>query len=265
MWSNRLLERRVMERCAHVVTSTVHLRDALRERYGHLPADKFTAILNGYDEADFAAHTEPPARGDRFVVVHAGSINADFRDPRPLFRVLRRLIDNGKLERDRLTLRFIGGGEYAESPAIRTALAETELVQQVEFVRRVPFAQALRELGRAELLLLLQASTDTVGLVPAKLYEYLRTQKPILAMVYPGATSEVLGITGGGWAVDPRDETALEEAVAVAYSAWKSDDLRTHAARLDALRQFDRKTLTRHLADVFERLRRPKSADFDDC
>src|SRR5439155_3936660 len=84
MWSNRLLERRVMERCAHVVTSTVHLCDALRERYTHLPADKFTAILNGYDEADFAAHTEPPVRGDRFVVVHAGSINADFRVPSPL-------------------------------------------------------------------------------------------------------------------------------------------------------------------------------------
>jgi glycosyltransferase involved in cell wall biosynthesis len=255
MWINSLLERRVIERCAHVVTSTVHLRDVLRERYAHLPAGKFTAILNGYDEADFTGLTESPVRGERFVVVHAGSINADFRDPRPLFRALRRLIDKGKVERDRLTLRFIGGGEYAESATIRAALADTDLVQQVNFACRVPFDEALRELARADLLLLLQASEATVGLVPAKLYEYLRAQKPILAMVYPGAAAEVLAITGGGWAVDPRDEAALEEVVATAYGAWKVDNLRTYTARLDALRRFDRRTLTGHLANLFERLR----------
>jgi len=48
------LERRVIERCAHVVTSTAHIRDEMRLRYPQVPAEKITTILNGYDEADFA-------------------------------------------------------------------------------------------------------------------------------------------------------------------------------------------------------------------
>ena len=256
---NRLLEKRVMESCTHVVTSTTHLRDSLRTQYSHLCRDKITAISNGYDEADFAA-VAPASRGERFVIVHAGSINADFRDPRPLFRALRRLTDKGKLDRSRIELRFIGAGPYAESDAIRTALAEADLAQQVQFVPRIPFGEALRELEAAGLLLLLQASADTVGLVPAKLYEYLRAQRPVLAMVYPGATAEVLAITGGGWAVDPRDDAATDEAIAVAYSAWKLDRLQTYSADLHALRKFDRRALTGHLAKLFDQLRSSESS-----
>jgi hypothetical protein len=57
-------------------------------------------------------------------------------------------------------------------------------------------------LARADLLLLLQASADTIDLIPAKIYEYLHALKPLLALVHPGATSELLGTVGGGWAAD---------------------------------------------------------------
>jgi glycosyltransferase involved in cell wall biosynthesis len=252
---NRLLERRVVERCDHVVTTTTHLRDLLRTRYPELPREKITAIPNGYDEADFAGFSEfPRVRGDRFAMVHAGSINADFRDPRPLFRALRRLIDGGRLDRNSLSLRFIGPGDYADSEAVRSAVSEANLINQVEFLPRVPFDEALRELASADVLLLLQASADTVELIPAKLYEYLRAQKPVLAVVYPGATSEILSTTGGGWTVDPRDEAALEETIAVAYNVWVTGNLSTVTANLDTLRRYERRTLTGNLASLFDRL-----------
>ena len=51
---------------------------------------KMTAIPNGYDEADFADFMPlPKQRTERLSIVHAGSINAEFRDPRPLFQSLR--------------------------------------------------------------------------------------------------------------------------------------------------------------------------------
>jgi glycosyltransferase involved in cell wall biosynthesis len=187
-------------------------------------------------------------------MVHAGSINADFRDPRPLFRALRRLIDGGRLDRNSLSLRFIGPGDYADSEAVRSAVSEANLINQVEFLPRVPFDEALRELASADVLLLLQASADTVELIPAKLYEYLRAQKPVLAVVYPGATSEILSTTGGGWTVDPRDEAALEETIAVAYNVWVTGNLSTVTANLDTLRRYERRTLTGNLASLFDRL-----------
>ncbi|MDQ6767280.1 MAG: glycosyltransferase family 4 protein [Candidatus Eremiobacteraeota bacterium] len=252
---NRHLEWRVVYRSNHIVTSTTHLRDVLRQRYPDLPSKKITAILNGYDEADFSGAPTPsgPA-SDHLLILHAGSVNPEFRDPRPLFTALQRLASSGAIDLDRIRLRFIGAGPFGDSQAVNAALAETGLASRTEFVPRVPYVEALHELARADMLLLLQASDDTVGLVPAKLYEYLRTQRPVLALVRPGATSEVLAITGGGWAVDPRDAKGLDAAITLAYRAWDTGELISKHADLTALRQFDRKALAGELAGVFDRL-----------
>ncbi|MCL4797998.1 MAG: glycosyltransferase [Burkholderiales bacterium] len=252
-WAAPRLERRVVRSAAHVVTSTTELRDLLHARYADERAEKFTAILNGYDEADFAALPErAPARTDRLVAVHAGNINAEFRDPCPLLEAIARANAEGRLDASKILLRFIGGGPYADAERMRKCVADTGLTGAVEFVPRVPYAEALAALASADLLLLLQASEDTVSLVPAKLYEYLRSMRPVLALVLPGATSEVIARTGGGWLADPRDGAALQKTVVEIYALWQRGELAGRHASMEALRQFDRRRLTGELAAIFD-------------
>lgn len=251
---NRWLEARAVACSSQVVASTTHLCDLMRTRYPQ-HADKIGAILNGYDEADFAAlPVGSAADNERMTIVHAGNINAKFRDPRPLFRALRRAAADGLLDLRRIRLRFIGGGSFGDSAEVASEIAATDLADSVEFLPRVPYEQSLSELSRADLLLLLQASADTVGLVPAKLYEYLRAQKPVLAMVLPGATTDVLAETGGGWAVAPDDEATLTRILADAYHDWQQRTLSTRRADMQVLRRFDRKVLTGDLAALFDRI-----------
>jgi glycosyltransferase involved in cell wall biosynthesis len=250
---NRWLEKRVVHRCAAVVTSTQHLQQLLQARYAALPTPKIRAILNGYDEADFAdLPTGVVARGPRLRVVHTGNINAEFRDPIPLFEALGRLIGRGVLTASECEIRFVGGGAYGESGKVSAAVAAAGLADAVTFLPRVPYEASLRELSQAEIFLLLQASDDTVGLVPAKLYEYLRAQKPTLSLVRPGAITEVLAQTGGGWAVDPADGVALEHVVTEIVRAWRADQLPAHRADMKVLRNFDRRALAAELAAVFD-------------
>jgi len=257
---NRYLEERVIHRSGHVVTSTTHLRDMLRGRYPKVPPAKITSILNGYDDADFSGPAQPERGGDdQLLILHAGSINQEFRDPRPLLFSLRRLASAGLIEIDRVRLRFMGAGAFSESQSMKDVITETGTADRIEFSPRVGYDEALRELARADMLLLLQASDDTVGLVPAKLYEYLRAQRPVLALVFAGATSEVLAMTGGGWAADPRDAEALDAAVAAAYRAWRRGELANQCADPRALRQFDRKALAGQLANVFDGLVRDRA------
>jgi glycosyltransferase involved in cell wall biosynthesis len=258
---NRRLEARVVRRCDAVVTSTTHLRDLMRIRYPDVPREKIRAIANGYDEADFAGQQlVESARAPRLRIVHAGSINGDFRDPRPLFAALARLVGTGVISPSECEIRFIGGGPFGEAPEVRAAVAAAGLAGSVSFLPRVPYEESLRQLSDADLLLLLQASDDTVGLVPAKLYEYLRTQKPLLALVRDGAVTEVLDQTGGGWSANPADDAALDARLTEVVREWRSGKLPTHAARLDALHRFDRRELTGELVAVFDevcsRLRR---------
>lgn len=258
---NRWLERDVVRRSAAVVASTAHLRDLLRERYREEPRDKFHFIANGYDEGDFSGLPPRTNRlSTRLCIVHAGSINADFRDPRPVFASLARLIAAGHLRVGECEVRFIGPGNYGESADVTSAIAAAGLAKSVTFVARVPYDQSLQELAAADVLLLLQASDDTVGLVPAKLYEYLRAGKPVLALVRTGAVTEIMEQTHGGWAVDPRNDAALDVAIIDAVAAWRAGKLADRCAGLDMVRRFDRRSLAGELARLFDGISRSQAS-----
>ncbi|HEV2007821.1 MAG TPA: glycosyltransferase, partial [Burkholderiales bacterium] len=188
----------------------------------------------------------------RLRIIHMGSIHAAFRDPCPLFAALARMLGRKQLTASEIEIQFIGGGPYGDAPQMQSAIENAGLCGRVSFLPRVPYEESLRQLSGADLLLLLQASDDTAGLVPAKLYEYLRAQKPTLALVPTGAVTEVIAETGGGWTADPSDAASLDMALAEIVHAWRADRLGTHCANLDALRRFDRRALTAELAAVFD-------------
>ena len=251
----RRLERRVVARADRIVASTARLRNMLAARYPWRPQDAFLAIPNGYDEGDFSHITAPAGPpGDEMLIVHAGSINENFRDPRPVFEALRRAVAEGEMERARIRLRFLGAGPFGESAVMREAVQQAGLAANVEFRPRLSYQDSLLEQSRASVLLLLQASPDTVDLVPAKLFEYLRTRRPVLALVPEGATAEVLRDTGGGWVVQPGDSHILSATLVAAYRAWTSDRLGSLAADQKRLERFSRERLAAVLARQFDAL-----------
>ena len=249
---NRWMERDVICHSAAIVTSTARLRELLRQRYRAEAPDKFHVIANGYDESDFEALPRIRQTSERLRIVHAGSINPAFRDPRPVFEAFGRLIQRGHLRPQECEVRFVGAGEYGASGEVRRAIDAAGLSTSITFLPRVPYEQSLKELTAADILLLLQASDDTVDLIPAKLYEYMRAEKPVLALVRDGAVSEIMEQTGGGWAVDPRIESKLDRSLTEALSAWRTDSLAEHCARLDILQRFDRRELAAALARLFD-------------
>ena len=257
-WFARILEKRVIKQAKRVITSTRELRDSLAMRYSDQSSEKFIAVLNGYDEEDFTSldddSREEETQSDVLTIVHAGSINANFRDPRPFLSALRGCIEGHSLQPDQVMVRFIGPGKFAESRELQLFLDSNNLRNYVEFVPRLPYKEALKSLHNADLLLLLQASEDTRSLVPAKLYEYLRIQKPVLALVLTGAVSEILDETGGAWAVNPQDKEKVSEAIETIIHLWKQKQLSLHHVSLSALEKFDRRALTEQLSGLFDSL-----------
>jgi glycosyltransferase involved in cell wall biosynthesis len=251
----RRLECLVVRRADRIVASTVRLRDMLAARYSAKPREAFVAIPNGYDEEDFSnVDGLSTSSSDELLIVHAGSISESFRDPRPVFEALRRGAEAGLLDPSRIRFRFLGGGPFGESREMKAAVERAGLKGRVEFLPRVSYTASLAELSRAGVLLLLQASRDTVDLVPAKLFEYLRARRPVLALVPIGATAEVLHDTGGGWVVDPSDVGGLRDTIATAYQAWASGTLSSLTAKSSELDKFSRERLAAALAGQFDAL-----------
>src|SRR5262245_28568154 len=93
------LERWTISRASIVAVTTPYLRDDLCRRYPTIDRSKFRVIYNGYDEDDFQGlDTVPP--GPHFEIIHAGMVNPEFRDPRPVLRALAGLIADGHVPRE---------------------------------------------------------------------------------------------------------------------------------------------------------------------
>ena len=108
-------------------------------------------------------------------------------------------------------LRFLGANALhgTDLPAV---CRELRLEGVVEFLPRVPRQESLRAMMTANALLLLQPG-HTVS-VPGKVYEYLATGRPILAMAEEGEISGLLQQTNTGVWVSPDDHEGMIGALA---------------------------------------------------
>jgi glycosyltransferase involved in cell wall biosynthesis len=164
-----------------------------RRRYGDA-ASHIRVIENGYDEENFAAaEVEAAALGalnlDAVTIVHSGIVYPRERDPRHLMKALSMLVNDGTLRSTRLRVRF----RASVNEKLLLQLARQYGVEDLIEVRPpVGYRDALVEMLRADGLLLLQASNCN-DQIPAKLYEYLRARRPLLALTDPaGDTGRAL-------------------------------------------------------------------------
>jgi glycosyltransferase involved in cell wall biosynthesis len=181
---HRRLERSVLAQAHRVVTVSWRWADDLRA----LGAERVSVITNGYDAADLPK--APVAVDEAFSLVHAGSMSPT-RDQPGLWELLARLCTTDAEFARRFTLRFIGPVDKR----VIQHIASAGLGDKVELVGRVPRSDAMREIMRARVLLLpINTTANQHGILPTKLYEYLSTGRPILAVGPPdGDVARVLG------------------------------------------------------------------------
>ena len=172
------IEQRIAARSAAIVCTTPGAIDAHRRRLAQVGRERFCLIENGYDED---GHDGSPARTghrSRFLLLHSGVIYPSERDPQALFEALAKLRHDGVLHARnfQLVLRATGHDAW-----LACLLAKYGILDLVRLEPLQPHGAALQEMLAADGLLLLQAANCNAQ-IPAKLYEYLRCRRPILAL-----------------------------------------------------------------------------------
>ena len=188
------IEYQTLRRCARATFTAPGALQMYADRYADIPRSRLVIIENGYDESSFSgaelhAQSPDPGRDRPLVLVHSGTVYPSERDPRPFFGALSELQASGALKPGALkvVLRATGSDDY-----LRTLIERGGIGGIVKLEPSIPYRAALAEMLAADALLVLQAANCNFQ-VPAKLYEYLRARRPILALTDPaGDTAAVL-------------------------------------------------------------------------
>ena len=205
-WYERWLERRTVGTACRIITTTQEFRDSLETLF---PGRRIDVVYNGYSEKD-GPRAQPTAL-EKFTVCHAGLLYAQ-RRPDLFFQALHNLAARGEIDSQRIAIEFYG----KVPPEFSGWVKEHGLETMVKACGTLPRPEILERQRRSNLLLLIQTGD---GALPSKLFEYMGTGIPILALV--DAEREAAGIlrrTGAGavCATVADAETALLEA----YRHW---------------------------------------------
>ncbi|MBC7186510.1 MAG: glycosyltransferase family 4 protein [Calditrichaeota bacterium] len=239
---NRALERLVLRCVDAVVCVSRELSLSLRDKSGResLPV---AIIPNGYDEQDF--RPVPPRRSSTRNIVYCGSISR-LADPSNLLKACASLVSRRPEFRRILRVTFVGESIGLDLPGLVARLGLDRLVDCTGYVEH---DKAVRFLQEADLLVLLLTGTTSRDVVPGKVFEYLRAGKPILAIVPPGETADLLRGYAPGAVLTDNSVASIEQGLMEVLTR----PARTHRVDMLRLQRFERRYLTGQLAEVLNK------------
>jgi glycosyltransferase involved in cell wall biosynthesis len=166
------------------------------------------------------------------------------------FQALHNLIKNDKITPDMLEVVCAG----MVSPEHLALIGKLNLEPIVTHIGYVSHKESVALIQSSDALLLLiesekgkAASKSFAGSLPAKIFEYLNTGKPILAIIPHGFEYELLQKSNLGFFADPNDPTSVETAIQNLLVSVRSDDNRPQPD-WEVIHSFNRKALTEKLA-----------------
>jgi glycosyltransferase involved in cell wall biosynthesis len=203
------IERETVESADLVVAVNRSSRDEIRQRYPLQPARKFVVVPNGYDPEAFAGFLPRVQQSSRVVVTHVGTV---YKTASPRFYL--DAVDALPEEiRSHIETRFIGRISDSELGCLENRKSKVTLLGFL------PQAEAIKYMEDTDYLLL--TMTNDIS-VPGKVFEYMATGKPILAVTAPGnEVDQILRETAAGITAAPDDRGAIQRMLMRAFEAWR--------------------------------------------
>lgn len=243
----RLLERPVERRTLRDADALVSVSEPwagkLRQRYPEKPV---FCITNGFDVDDFPSSPQPLTK--LFTITYTGRLYQGKRDPTPLFQTLQELIGEGVVSRETVRVRFYGPIE----PWLAVLVRSFGLEDVVEIAGSVGRDEALRRQLESQLLLMLCWSDPReTGQHSGKVFEYLGSRRPILAIGGArGVVSELLEQTKAG--VHPLSREELKTSLRTWYAEHRQTGGVTYRGDQAAIDPYTHKEMASRFARVLD-------------
>jgi glycosyltransferase involved in cell wall biosynthesis len=244
------LEKRIVSGASRVVSVTDSIIENFRSRYPREAPQKFVCIPNGYDAEDFAKPAAASFSAERpLAFAYVGTLGPLHFAPAffEAFQTLSQDPSFGKKAR----LKCVGRIWDSLKPRV---LAHRS--HNIEFTDYLPHDEAVACLLQSDVCVLLLA--ETPGLERAftgKLFEYVASGKPILAVTPEGEVSRFVKKYKRGLHALPGDTQGIQNALRELQQLYQNGTLRS-SFNLEPIPEFERRHQAAQLAEVLSAARR---------
>ena len=197
-------------------------------------------ITNGYD----TTISEKPKKDSKFTIAHIGSLLSE-RNPKHLWEALSELINENEAFKADFELKLIG----VVSDDVLQEIYSHNLKDYTNVVGYVSHDDAIKAQMQSQVLLLIEIdSEDTKAIIPGKLFEYMISNTPILAIGPKDSDVErIIKSTNTGTYFFYEANNTLKSQILAYFNAYKENTLVTQPI---GLKPYSRKELTKTLSEL---------------
>jgi len=232
------LEKSVLKEANEVITISPTFQSDLSK----LANRPIQLLTNGFDSDDLPVDFKrKPKKLGSLHLVYTGIIDS-IRNPTPLLKALKEEFETTD---DQVKMTFVG----RVSEQVKLVVEEDPwLSKVVEFPGYVSHAEVFEFYEKADALVLILTDTKNAqGNIPGKVFEYLATGLPILALGDPsGDTAKILEESGSGKVIFHTAHSKIQITLRELADQSNSQESNTSLAR------FTRKNLSHQLARILD-------------
>lgn len=167
---NKKLEQKVFKQLNHFSTVSQGVMESFTQQH-QLSAEQGSLIYNGFDETDFKK--TDTSSNSIFTIRYIGTLAAS-QNPLILFEALKSMKQQGIL----FKMEFWGKFDSI----IKSSCESYDLEDRVTFHPYVSHNRAVELMASSDMLLLVIPFENAKGILTGKVFEYIATNKPILAL-----------------------------------------------------------------------------------
>ena len=230
------LELKVLHIADHIIVTSNHTKNEFEIK----TKQPITVITNGYDSHKVRA----VEKDHKFSLSHIGSLLSE-RNPMILWEILSELVKSDTAFSEAFELNLIG----VVSDDVIDSINSKGLQNYINVIGYVGHKEAIRYQMTSRLLLLIEIdSEDTKAIIPGKLFEYLVSETPIVAIGPKESDIEsIIKATNTGTYFNYQEKQELKSQIQKYFETFQNNSLEVNAI---GLQPYSRKALTQKLAEV---------------
>ncbi|GGX31005.1 glycosyltransferase family 4 protein [Aquimarina muelleri] len=235
---HKRLEKEVLKEADHIVVTSF----TTQKEFQSLTDTSVSVVTNGFDKESIPE----TVLDTKFTVSHIGSL-LQGRDPKLFWKVLYELTQENKTFAEAFQLQLVG----AVSEDVLFSIKEAGLSDFIVFKGYVPHIEAIQIQRSSQILLLIEIdSKETKCIIPGKLFEYMVSKRPIIALGPADADiSRIIKETNSGVFFEYHEYEKIKTQMLQYFNHFQEQKLKSHVIGVE---KYSRRNLTQVLTEILK-------------